>query len=160
MFSRRQAGLPSCTSSPSTATPLTLDLLLLLQVALCLMDSGPAPILPLTVQTVSLLRASQLLPSLPATLLYLLRHLLDLAPAASQLSLTLDPARWAVTIQLDGQGLETAAYNQLAAGEGIGLVGRVSLLELEGRDRTTGALRTTIVKVRPRAAPTTASRSS
>jgi hypothetical protein len=111
------------------------------------MSAGPSSIQPLSARTVSLLQASQSLPSLPATLSYLLLHLLELAPAASQLSITLDPARWAVKIQLDGEGLKPTAYDQVAACQGLGLVGRVGLLELEGRNRT-GAQRTCIVKVR------------
>lgn len=111
----------------------------------------PVPILPLSDQTASLLRATHQLPSLPATLSLLLLHLLELvegpATAVQQVSVTLDPSRWGFRIHVDVDGLAADEYDRLAAGHGLGLVGRVALLELDGRDQQ-GVQRSCIVKVR------------
>lgn len=110
------------------------------------MRTDTAAILPLTAETASLLRASHLLPSLPATLSHLLLHLLELVPAPFQLSLTLEPAKWGFTIQLDSKDLELESFGQILTSQEIELVSQVGLLELEGRDRA-GAQRTCSMKV-------------
>lgn len=99
--------------------------------------------------TATLLQATQLLSSLPSTLLYLLDHLLEAAPSTTQIGLTLDTARWGLKIQLDTARdlIEDQHLEAIVRGEGIGLVGRLALLEVEAKDEG-GAAGSCLIKVR------------
>lgn len=99
--------------------------------------------------TAALLQATQLLSSLPSTLLYLLDHLLEAAPSMTQVGLTLDTARWGFKIQLDTarDPIEDQRLEAIARGEGVGLVGRLALLEVEAKDEA-GAAGSCLIKVK------------